>query len=57
MPTSKEADGGKYQTPVGDKVVPKKPNPSQNPTQQNKGGVKKKGTQAGKKDTTQAQKE
>jgi hypothetical protein len=57
MPTGKEADAGKDQTPVGDKVVPKKPKPSQKPTQQKKGGVPKKGTQARKKDTTQAPKE
>jgi hypothetical protein len=52
MPTGKEADAGKYQTLVGDKYVPKKPNLSQKLTQQKKGGVLKKGTHAGKKDTT-----
>jgi hypothetical protein len=52
MPTDKEVDAGQEQTPVGDTFVPKKPNSSQNPTQQNKGGAPKKGTQAGKKDTT-----
>jgi hypothetical protein len=39
------------------KLMPKKPNPSQKPTQQKKGGAPKKGTQAGKKDTTQAPQE
>jgi hypothetical protein len=57
MPTDKEVEAGKDQTPFGDKVAPKKPNPSQKPTEQNKGGVPKKGTQTGKKDTTQAPKD
>jgi hypothetical protein len=46
MSTDKEADAGKEQTPVGDKKMPKKPNPGQKPTQQKKGGAPKKGTQA-----------
>jgi hypothetical protein len=57
MPTGKEADAGKFQTLSEDKATPKKTNPSQKLTQQKNGGVPKKGTQAGKKDTTQAPKE
>jgi hypothetical protein len=56
MPIGKEIDRGKDQTPVGDKVAPKKPNSSQKSVQQNKGGVPKKGTQVRTKDTTQAPK-
>jgi hypothetical protein len=57
MPTDKEADAGQEKTPVGDKTTPNNPKPIQNLAQQKKGGVPKKGTQAGKKDTTQAPKE
>jgi len=57
MSTDKEVDVGKEQTLVRDKMIPKKPNPGQNLTQQKKGGALKKGTQAGKKDTTQAPQE
>jgi hypothetical protein len=50
MTKDKEAEAGKDQTLFGDKATPKNPKPTQNPTQQ------KKGTQAGKNDTTQAPK-
>jgi hypothetical protein len=57
IPTDKRADAGQEQTPIGVKIVPNMPNPSQKPTQKNKGVAPKKVTQAGKKDTTQAPKE
>jgi hypothetical protein len=57
IPTNKEDDAGQDQTHARDKFVPNKPNPSQKPAQQNKGGVPKKVTQFGKMDTTQEPKE
>jgi hypothetical protein len=57
MPTDKDVEAGKEPTLVGDKAAPKKPNPSQKPTQQKKGGAPNKGTQETKKDTTQAPKQ
>jgi hypothetical protein len=57
IPTGKEVDAEQYQTPVVDKFAPKKPNPSHKSAQKKKVGVPKKGTQARKKDTTQAPKE
>jgi hypothetical protein len=57
MSMDKEAHAGKQQTPARDKKVPKKPNLWKKPTQQKKGGEKMKGTQAGKKDNTQAPQE
>jgi hypothetical protein len=57
MSTDKEADVGREQTPAGDKTMPKKPKPSQKMAQQKKGGAPNKGTQTGKKDTTQAPQE
>jgi hypothetical protein len=54
MSTNKGADVGKEQTPTRDKMTPKNPNSGQKPTQQKKGGAPKKGTQAGKRNNTQA---
>jgi hypothetical protein len=53
----KEVDAEQEQTPTGDKTTPKNPKPSHKLTQQKKGGAPKKGTQAGKKDTTHAMQE
>jgi hypothetical protein len=44
MPVDKEIKAGQEQTPVGDKMVPKKPRIGQKPMQHKKGGVSKKGT-------------
>jgi hypothetical protein len=52
----KEVDAGKTETPVGDKVAPKRSKPTQKSTQQKKGGVAKKDVQAGK-DTSPQKKE
>jgi hypothetical protein len=57
MPVDKEVDAQQEQTPTRDKIVPKKPKTGQNSTQQKKGGVSKKGTQARKKKNTQVSQE
>jgi hypothetical protein len=56
MPTDKEDDVGKDQIPVGNKDLPKKPNPSLNMEEKNKGGVPKKGMQIRKRTPPRHQK-
>jgi hypothetical protein len=50
-------DAGQTKTPVGDKVAPKKPKPTQKLATKKKGGATKKDAQAGKKDTASQQKD
>jgi len=54
MPAEMEEEVGQGQTPAEEVTVPKKPRTSQNKVQWNKGEASKKGTQAGKKNNTQA---
>jgi hypothetical protein len=57
MSADKEVEAGQEQTPAGNKTASKKSRTGQNPAQQKKGGVSKKGTKARKKNNTQAPQE